>query len=1055
MADRFESLLSLLGDDVSVRWLITLLHFLWQGAVVGGVVAIAGRLLRGASARPRYALYSAALLILPVCVAVTFCVVDVPASLQSSSHLASPADIPAKSSALPSQGSATAAAARMETAEATDAPALSEPVVGNAPTMKAVADDNSESLSHSSLAMLSRAAPWIAAAYVVGVACFLLRLLTALWGGHRLRTPTARVTDAKLLKLIADQADRLKLKCVPVVAYCRRVAVPTVVGMLRPMVLLPVSLMTGLTPDDFAAIIRHELAHVRRYDLWMNLLQRVTESLLFFHPAVWFISRRLSAEREVCCDDLVVSSGHEPMRYAGALLRMAELCAISRRGGALALAATGDRTPLLGRRIERLMNWGSTPRLELTRAGMVGLLITLVSLIVVPGIAHTWAQAQAREVVPPDDPLPAGSTLRFGTSRFRFGIPISSMAVSADGKIAVAANDNNTQGNTRVFDLVSGRVLYSMGSGIEAAAISPDGRTIVTKQDFSLRVRDAATGKELRGIGLQRANSYSRNEWVAFTPDGKAIAVTSQGKVVHLIDLASGRTIRDFSNDNPESSLGKHFSTVLGIAFSQDGKLMASGGFANDQGTYFARLWEVETGKEIRRFAHSKRSYGIPSLAFSPDARMLATRSHDGRLRLFDVATGKERKTFPKDGGGRRAGTVAFAPDGKTVAAAGDSIRLYDAATGKQRLRIDRKQASHLRFTDGGKALTGAFMGAIYRWDTATGKSLTPEAGDSAVVQILVTAHGSWVITRGQRGDAHIWDGTNGTHLRRFHAAWQRGLAMSPDGRFLVWPVVDESIKFPDPRNPRLIHHGSRIRLYDIAADRSVARFRGFKGDADDLAFTNDGKKLITVWHRDGVVRLWDFETGKQERSFQAVPDAEKNQFRQVRHTALSPDGKTLAVAYHPLPDPLLIPGRLPPLGGGRGRPRPVRLWDVATGKQRHELKSAHGDMAFSPNGRLFVTASRIVWETATGKRVAALPDGPYIRALAFSRDGRYLATAVSGDVIKVWDVATWTKRKEFKGHRDRLTALTFTPGGQLLSGSADTTVLAWDLGRQSASPQR
>ena len=136
-----------------------------------------------------------------------------------------------------------------------------------------------------------------------------------------MRTPTARVTDAKLLKLIADQAERLKLKCVPVVAYCERVAVPTVLGVLRPMVLLPLPLMTGLTPDDFVAIIRHELAHIRRYDLWMNLLQRVIESLLFFHPIVWFISRRLSAEREVCCDDLVVSSGYKPMQYAGALLR--------------------------------------------------------------------------------------------------------------------------------------------------------------------------------------------------------------------------------------------------------------------------------------------------------------------------------------------------------------------------------------------------------------------------------------------------------------------------------------------------------------------------------------------------------------------------------------------------------------------------------------------------------------------------------------------------------------------------------------------------------------
>ena len=159
--------------------------------------------------------------------------------------------------------------------------------------------------------------------------------------------------------------------------------------------------MTGLPPDDLAAILRHELAHIRRYDLWMNLLQRVIESLLFFHPVVWLISRRLNAEREECCDDLVVSSGYEPLHYAGALLRMAELCTLSRRPSALVLAATGNNTPRFEKRVERLINWSNTPRLQLTRAGIGGLLLALISLIVVPGIAYTWSQAQAQDASRP------------------------------------------------------------------------------------------------------------------------------------------------------------------------------------------------------------------------------------------------------------------------------------------------------------------------------------------------------------------------------------------------------------------------------------------------------------------------------------------------------------------------------------------------------------------------------------------------------------------------------------------------------------------------------
>ncbi len=389
---------------------------------------------------------------------------------------------------------------------------------------------------------------------------------------------------------------------------------------------------------------------------------------------------------------------------------------------------------------------------------------------------------------------------------------------------------------------------------------------------------------------------------------------------------------------------------------------------------------------------------------------------------------------------------MAFAPDGKTVAAASDSIRLYDATTGEERLRIDRSQACGLHFTDDGKTLTGAVDGAVYRWDTATGKMLTPEAGDSIVEQIVVSADGSRVITRGQGGDGHIWDGADGKHLRRFQAPYQRGLAISPDGRFLAWPVRDDKVKFTDPHNPNNVtYDGSRIRLYDIAADKVVDRFPGFKGDAQDLAFTNDGKKLVTVDQHPGMVRIWHFEDGKEERSFSVVPDALKKQSFQVGRTQLSPDGKTVAVDYAQIDA-----GGLLNLGRGLADPpHEVRLWDVATAKELPHLNGGYPiDRAFSPDGRFVVTRSgNFVYEIVTGDRVAALPDDPmlYIRAAAFSRDGRFLATAVPEGVIQIWEVATWTKRNEFKGYQDRSITLTFGPGGQLFTGNQDTTVLAWD----------
>src|ERR1700722_14930433 len=164
--------------------------------------------------------------------------------------------------------------------------------------------------------------------------------------------------------------------------------------------------------------------------------------------------------------------------------------------------------------------------------------------------AEKRAEAKSPEgenVVQMDDPLPAGSTLRFGTSRFRYGSRVKTLSVSPDGKTAFVANDGDLP---CVFDLASGRRLFSLNwGGIEVGAFSPDGRMIVAQQGNDLCVFDAATGKALRRIKGPLTNSWSHGLLV-FTPDGKAVAVTSQGKFVHLIEFESGKTIRDFSHEN-------------------------------------------------------------------------------------------------------------------------------------------------------------------------------------------------------------------------------------------------------------------------------------------------------------------------------------------------------------------------------------------------------------------------------------------------------------------------------------------------------------------------
>jgi RNA polymerase sigma factor (sigma-70 family) len=676
-------------------------------------------------------------------------------------------------------------------------------------------------------------------------------------------------------------------------------------------------------------------------------------------------------------------------------------------------------------------------------------------------------------LIPSADPLPAGAAVRLGTGRYRHGTRIESFAVSADGKLAVTASGYGAWHNppeafspARVFDLTDGRCLYTLpnqrGTYTEAVGLSPDGKTLATKDDKFLYFRDAATGKETRKVKYLPESGGGRSipDWVTFTPDGKQVATILMGDAIRLIDVATGEVTRTFETGGP-------------VTFSPDGKLMAATGYDREKRTYFTRLWEVGTGKEVRRFGAGE--YGSRAFAFSPDGTTLATGGGwgDGRLRLWETATGKELRAFPKIG--KDIVSVAFAPDGKTVAAAGDLVHLYDPATGKERLKIERP-ARGLAFSRDGAVLTGAVSGAIYRWDAAGGRPLTPSAAlDSTVGQILVSADGRSLFTTDQDGELHAWDAAGGKSPRRIAGGVDRGVAASPDGRFLAWASKEG-------------RGASQLWLYDVAGRRVIDRFGVWAVEDTATAFLPDGKAVLTLSHAGGPVAfgLWDVESGKKGRSFKVEPDdlfLSGSSVFTTRRVALSPDGKTLAVGleWEAALQPHRSPAEHPDV--------PVRLWDVATGKAGRKLDAppnvpdvpgeagagdslADGSLvhvhrrmrcadgrAFSPDGRLLADwaenpygRSRMdhiyVWNAATGRLVASLSDGPRPGAAnaAFAPDGRTFATASADGVIRLWEVATWKVRAEFRGHRDRITALAFGPDGRLFSGGLDTTVLGWDV---------
>src|SRR6266700_8429858 len=161
--------------------------------------------------------------------------------------------------------------------------------------------------------------------WLTDVTILTLRLLTGWLWVKRIRTHGVTPAEPSWNRLLVRVACRLHIRRAITLLESTLVEVPTVIGWLKPVVLLPVSALGGLAPQQLEAILAHELAHIRRHDCLVNLLQTLVETLLFYHPAVWWLSRRIRIERENCCDDLAVSLCGDPVAYATALADLESL----------------------------------------------------------------------------------------------------------------------------------------------------------------------------------------------------------------------------------------------------------------------------------------------------------------------------------------------------------------------------------------------------------------------------------------------------------------------------------------------------------------------------------------------------------------------------------------------------------------------------------------------------------------------------------------------------------------------------------------------------------
>lgn len=352
----------------AVGW--ALLHLIWQATIVAGILAATLSLLKRHSANARYAASCGALtLVFAMFVATAY---------------------RAYEPAAPSNGGA------ISVSDEKMVPVTRVPVM--------LAQAATESWRDRAISFASSAQqylPAIVAVWLLGVVILSSRLLVSWARARRLAYRGAKQASLQWLHAARRLSDALGLRRAVRLVESAAVEVPSVIGSLRPVILLPAAAIVGMTPEQIEMVLAHELAHIRRHDFLVNLLQAVVETLMFYHPAVWWMSRRVRIERENCCDDLAVAVCGNPLQYARALTRLEELRA---HAPAITVAANGGSLMDRIRRLvtDRAESNGSTSRW----AAAVAMLSVVIIAIAVPSLPALAERDSHTTKVKPAKPAP-------------------------------------------------------------------------------------------------------------------------------------------------------------------------------------------------------------------------------------------------------------------------------------------------------------------------------------------------------------------------------------------------------------------------------------------------------------------------------------------------------------------------------------------------------------------------------------------------------------------------------------------------------------------------
>lgn len=444
------------------------------------------------------------------------------------------------------------------------------------------------------------------------------------------------------------------------------------------------------------------------------------------------------------------------------------------------------------------------------------------------------------------------------------------------------------------------------------------------------------------------------------------------------------------------------------------------------------RRFDGRTGEE-QRPPLRLGEHGANELSATADRRFVfATSEGDGRS--YEIDADRLRMTGHWPVG---SGVGAVSPDGRTYAVGFDNgaVRLIDVRSGRVRQlpQGDRAGVSRLVFTpDGATLAAGDESGAVVVWDVRSGTVRERFSGHTdEVTGIDVSADGRTLFTASHDARVIAWDLAGDRRLARpfdpgppfdIEDTSPRGLAISPDGSRLAVTQKDGTVDLLDTRTlaPR-------------------GRFHALDGYAAAVEFSPDGR-LLAVTGENGRVTLWDARTLRAAGELRELPVAH------AQALAFSPNGGLLAGATVDGPTT-----------------SETQVWDMRSrAPTRVRFRVLASDLVFSPHGRLLAapggTGPTQVRDARSGRLIAALRTADESRSVAFSPDGRLLATGLFNGAIQLWSTKDWRPAEPvLEGHSGRVTAIEFAPDGRtLLSAGADGTLQLWDVASRKpiGSPQ-